>query len=354
MFMWRRHHLSSLLSRILLVASAIFFCLSKTEKSTLLFGADSDESVEVVDDNVDLVSESGPLSFSRVYVPSGRLSDIIRDENRYIPMAAVDFENAVQQRSQFGNRLTADLPKPVVEHVLYEMKIDNSGALVGDVSIWFQSQGKRVEVSPGMANFQDIFWRNETGQRIDWLQASAGIDLKKDSSLQEDVAVDFVGKPNGSIELGVPGTGRLFAKIRVTPTRSDRSPVQGASAHDGQSSFKFPRIPALATTLVLDLPRNVMPLIAGNEPTTIRDVLGESGSGESARWRYLIGPRKLLNLTLSNRRVGRCSCWSTISVGERNAEIETVILPETVWLERSLRLVAGKQTTVLGARLSGN
>lgn len=348
--MCRRHHLSSLLSRILLVASAIFFCLSKTEKSTLLFGADSDESVEVVDDKVDLVSESGPLSFSRVYVPSGRLSDIIRDENRYIPMAAEDFENAVQQRSQFGNRLSADLPKPVVEHVLYEMKIDNSGALVGDVSIWFQSQGKRVEVSPGMANFQDIFWRNETGQRIDWLQASAGMNLKKDSSLQEDVAVDFVGKPNGSIELGVPGTGRLFAKIRVTPTRSDRSPVQGASAHDGQSSFKFPRIPALATTLVLDLPRNVMPLIAGNEPTTIRDVLGESGSGESARWRYLIGPRKLLNLTLSNRRVGRCSCWSTISIGERNAEIETVILPETVWLERSLRLVAGKQTTVLGAR----
>ena len=91
-------------------------------------------------------------------------------------------------------------------------------------------------------------------------------------------------------------------------------------------------------------------MIAGNEPTTVRDVRGESGSGESARWRYLIGPRKLLNLTLSNRMVSRCSCWSTISIGERNAEIETVILPKTVWLKRSLRLVVGKQTTVLGAQ----
>ena len=196
--MWRRHHLSSLLSQIFLVASATFFCLSGTEKSTLLFGADPDESVEAVDENVGLVSQSGPLSFSRVYVPSGRLSDIIRDENRYIPMAAGDFENAVQQRSQFGNSLTADLPKPVVEHVRYEMKIDDSGALVGDISIWFQSRWKRVEVSPGMANFEYIFWRNETGQRIDWLQASAGIDSKTDTSLQEDVAIDFVGKPNGS------------------------------------------------------------------------------------------------------------------------------------------------------------
>ena len=178
-----------------------------------MFGADSDESVEVVDDNVDLVSESGPLSFSRVYVPSGRLSDIIRDENRYIPMAAEDFENAVQQRSQFGNRLTADLPKPVVEHVLYEMKIDNSGALVGDVSIWFQSQGKRFESVTRDGKFPGIFWRNETGQRIDWLQASAGMNLKKDSSLQEDVAVDFVGKPNGSIELGVPGTGSYLQRF---------------------------------------------------------------------------------------------------------------------------------------------
>ena len=119
----------------------------------------------------------------------------------------------------------------------------------------------------------------------------------------------------------------------MTPTRSDRSPVQGASAHDGQSSFKFPRIPALATTLVLDLPGNVVPLIAGNEPTTIRVYwrvrIRWVGSLEIFDW-----PEELLNLTLSNRRVSRCSCWSTIFYWREKCRIETVILPETVWLER--------------------
>ena len=113
-----------------------------------------------------------------------------------------------------------------------------------------------------------------------------------------DVAVDFIGKPNGTIEFWVPDAGRLFAKLRVTPTRSDRPPMQGASNRNGQSSFLFPRIPAMATTLVLDLPENVVPLIVGNEATTRQDPLHDVGFGELTRWKYLIGPRQLLNVAL--------------------------------------------------------
>ncbi|MDA7937606.1 hypothetical protein N9B71_00950 [Pirellulales bacterium] len=318
-----------------------------------MLGADSDESVEIIDKESDFVSKSGELLFSRVYVPSGRLSDIVRDENRYIPMAVGEFENAIQQIAPLGSSRTTDAPQPVVEHVLYELSLDKSGALIGNVSIWFQDRREGVEVSPGTASFQDIFWRNETsevGSRVDWSQKKVEPERKSDLSEEGDVAVDFIGKPNGTIELWVPDAGRLFAKLRVTPTRSDRPPMQGASDSNGQSSFLFPRIPAMATTLVLDLPENVVPLIVGNEATTRKDPLHDVGSGELARWKYLIGPRQLLNVALSNHTNSRCSCWSTIFIGERNAEIETVVVPETVWFQRSTRLNVGKQATIISAQ----
>ena len=93
-----------------------------------------------------------------------------------------------------------------------------------------------------------------------------------------------------------------------------------------------------------------MPLIVGNEATTRQDPLHDVGSGELARWKYLIGPRQLLNVALSNHTNSRCSCWSTIFIGERNAEIETVVVPETVWFQRSTRLNVGKQATIISAQ----
>ncbi len=351
--MRRRHHLCNLLRQKFFVASVFIFCLSSTGNHGILLGADSDESVKVVDNEGDFVPELGELLFSRVYVPSGRLSDIVRDENRYIPMAVGEFENAVQQIAPLGNSRTADAPQPVVDHVFYELRLDESGALVGNVSIWFQGQGKGVEVSPGTTRFQDIFWRDqkkEAGSRVDWSEEKAGAEFKSELSEDGDKSVDFIGKPNGAIELRVPDAGRLVAKLRVMPKRSDRPPMQGTGDSDRESSFLFPRIPAMATTLVLDLPGNIVPLVIGNEAENSQDADDELGSGELARWKYLIGPRQLLNVTLSNRRTSRCSSWSTIFIGDRNAEIETVIVPETVWFQRSMRLTVGEQTTIISAQ----
>jgi len=353
--MRRRHHLCNLLRQNICVAGIFIFCLTSTGNHSIVFGADSDESVEVIDNEGDLVPEIGELLFSRVYVPSGRLSDIVRDENRYIPMAVGEFENAVQQIAPLGNSRTVDVPQPVVEHVFYELRLDESGALVGNVSIWFQGQGegKGIGVLPGTTSFQDIFWRDEKKEadsRVDWSHEKAGAEFKSELSEDGDQSIDFIGKPNGAIELWVPDAGRLVAKLRVIPKRSDRSPMQGAGDSDGGSSFLFPRIPAMATTLVLDLPGNVVPLVVGNEANNRQDADDELGSGELTRWKYLIGPRQLLNVTLSNRRASRCSSWSTIFIGDRNAEIETVIVPETVWFQRSMRLTIGEQTTIITAQ----
>ena len=97
-----------------------------------------------------------------------------------------------------------------------------------------------------------------------------------------------------------------------------------------------------------------MPMIVGNVPITDRTDDNELASEEYYRWRYEFGPRRLLNVTLSPRRTSRCSVWSSVFVGERTVEIGTVLLPETVWSERSLRLKIGKQVTMISAQAYGD
>ena len=136
-----------------------------------LYGADVDEAREGPVGRV----ENGGLSFSRVYVPSGRLSEVIRDETRYIPMAVDEFDKVVQRLLPLDAKRAFEAPRPVAEYVLYEMKLDESGSLLGDVSVRLPDLGGAIEVFPGEARFQNSRWLNEEGtasQPIDWLQES--------------------------------------------------------------------------------------------------------------------------------------------------------------------------------------
>ena len=314
-----------------------------------LYGADVDEARE----SPVVRFETGGMSFSRVYVPPGRLSDVIRDETRYIPMAVDEFDKVIQRLLPRDASRVFEAPRPVAEYVLYEMKLDESGALLGDVSVRLPELGGAIEVFPGEARFQNSRWLNDEGtasQPIDWLQESEGLQSLDKILKPDGVPVDLFGKTDGSIDFQVPGAGRIFANLQMLPVRAEHSLNRGFSASVGQSSFLFPRVPSLSTTLVLDLPGTVVPMIVGNVPIADKVDDNELASQQYCRWRYEFGPRRLLNVTLSPRRTTRCSVWSSVFVGERTVEIGTVILPETGWSERSLRLKVDKQVTIVSAQ----
>ena len=338
--------------RLLLVALVFVLCRNSVKQEKFLYGADVNEAK-----NAASLLDSGRMSFSRVYVPPGRLSDVIRDETRYIPMDAKEFDAVVQRLLPRDARRAFEAPRPVADYVLYELKLDSSGTLLGNVSIRLQGLGGEVEVFPAEARFQNILWFDEEGiapKQIDWLQESVNSQPRDRSFKPDGMPVDLFGKPGGSIDFQSLGAGRLFANLQVMPLRVDRSLNRGVSFNAGQSTFLFPRIPSLATVIVLDLPETVVPLIAGNVPSTKRIDGSEAGSDQYRRWRYELGPRQLLNLTLSPRRTSRYSVWSNVFVGERAVEIGTVVLPETVWSERSLRLMIDEQMTVISAHAYGD
>ena len=351
--MSKKYYFHKPIWRLLLVALVFVLCGHSVRQGKVLYGADLDEAKEGAVSRV----ETSTMSFSRVYVPSGRLSDVIRDETRYIPMDVDEFDKVVQRLLPRDTRRAFETPQPVAEYVLYEMKLDESGSLLGDVSVRLPGRGGEFEVFPGEALFQNSRWLNQevrSQSSIDRLQESAELQPPVRLFKPDGIPVDLFGKPDGSIEFQVPGAGMVFANLRVLPERADRSLSRGVSLSVGQSSFLFPRIPSLSTTLVLDLPKTAVPMIVGNVPSTDKVDDNELDSEQYCRWRYELGPRRLLNLTLSPRRASRCSVWSSVFVGERTVEIGTVILPETVWSERSLRLMIDKQVTVMSAQTYGD
>ena len=250
--MCKKYYFHKPIWRLLLIALVFVLCGYGVRQGTFLYGADLDEAKEGAVSRV----EAGAMSFSRVYVPSGRLSDVIRDETRYIPMDVDEFDKVVQRLLPRDTRRAFEIPQPVAEYVFYKIKLDESGSLLGDVSVRLPGRGGEFEVFPGEALFQNSRWLNQevrSESSMDRLQKRTELQPPDRLFKPDGVPVDLFGKSDGSIEFHVPGAGILFANLQVLPERTDRSLNRGVSLSVGQSSFLFPRIPALSTTLVLSL-----------------------------------------------------------------------------------------------------
>ena len=338
-----------MLCHLLLLGIVFLFCTDDVKQGGFLYGADINDAEEEAVFSL----EPGGISFSRVHVPAGRLSDVVRDDARYIPMDVDDFNSVVQQHLPSDASGALNAPQPVAEHVIYEMRLDESGSLRGNISVRFNSSGGECEVWPGDVQFENILWFGEEStdsNQFDWLNAQAQVQPIDSSPEPNGIPIDLYGKPGGSIGFQALGMGRLFANLRLMPVRADRLLGRGVSLNVGESTFLFPEIASLSTVLVLDLPETCVPLITGNVPSVDTGSKGESDSNQYRRWRYVLGPRQSLEIALSSRRSSRCSLWSRASIGERTVEIGTVVLPETVWSERSLRFKIEEQVTVVSAR----
>ncbi|MDA9718693.1 hypothetical protein N9U65_04400, partial [Planctomycetaceae bacterium] len=347
--MSKQNHYHEMLCHLLLLSIVFLFCTDDVKQGSFLYGADPNDAEEKAVSSL----ETGGISFSRVHVPAGRLSDVVRDDTRYIPMDVDDFNSVVQQLLPGDANGAWNAPQPVAEHVIYEMRLDESGSLFGHISVRFNSLGGECEVWPGDAQFKNILWFGEEStdsNQFDWLSAQAQVQPIDSSPEPNGIPIDLYGKPGGSIGFQALGMGRLFANLRLMPVRADRLLGRGVSLSVGESTFLFPEIASLSTVLVLDLPETCVPLITGNVPSVDTGSKSESDSDQYRRWRYVLGPRQSLEVALSPRRSSRCSLWSLASIGERTVEIGTVVLPETVWAERSLRFKIEEQLTVVSAR----
>ncbi len=289
-----------------------------------------------------LNAPAAPLPFVRVHVPPGRVADVSGDGGRYIPMALDEFEEAVRQLSLRSGRQAGSLPRPAAERLRYEARLDEAGWLRGQISFEVSAALAGSSLPLGEMPLRDCRWQ----------AARKNPEQSRPDDAGEALEVDLCGLPDGSLELSVPGAGRITALVDAQPLRATQPLVQAAPLAGGQPEYAFqlPLVPALATTLVLDLPAGLEPRLAGSEPAELQPVTEERREGRRL-WQFTVGPRAALALEVAAPPRDRLTMWSNVGIGRRASQIETVLLPETVWNGRTIPLRCAAELTLSGGHV---
>mgnify|MGYP001557406931 CR=1 FL=1 len=301
----------------------------------------------VVEQSPGVSAGDGGLSFIRVQVPPGRLAEVVPAGTQYVPMSAVEFEEAVGQFAGLGGRRLTGLPRPAADLVRYQLRLDEAGRLVGQVEFAVNGGADpatglpAVALPVGQIDLRNCRWRaagKEENAQADEQSLSPAAEL----DLPEGSEVDLFGLPDGSLELRVPGPGVVTAAVSIRPTRGLQPQVQAVPLAGGQPEFSYllPLVPALSTTLQLELPAGLEPRIPGCR--------GRSGrpepvlvAGEPRRfWEFAFGPRDRVRLTLAAATSPRLFLWSRVHLSRRAKELTAVIVPAGVWTSRELAVTS--------------
>ncbi|MFM7413304.1 MAG: hypothetical protein ACKO6E_08855, partial [Planctomycetota bacterium] len=168
----------------------------------------------------------GPVEFTRVRVPAGRMDQVPLDGTRHVPMSAAAFDRAVL-------RLGADrtpAPRPVVALAGYDAAIDPQGRLAGGLEFELDALEAMLltQVPLGRLDVREATVRTATGARH----------------------AEVFGVPGGDVALRVAGAGRYSCRFVC--------PADAA----GTSARRLALVPALSSTVRLAVPSGMRPVVA--------------------------------------------------------------------------------------------
>jgi len=264
---------------------------------------------------------AGPLEFRRVHLPSDRLSEVPLGTGRYVPMSAREFEEAVARLAPAASRGRglAPLIQSTADIARYDVTCGRDGGLRGTVSFDIGADGGD---RPGSRDFP----LGDLDVRVGTVRTSAGTGE----------AVIF-GRHDGSLAVATPEPGTYTCTFQRSPE---------ADGDDGQRRLTLPLVPALSSTVVLRLPRDLRPVFVGggqavlaesNEPPAAADV--ESPDATSS-WRIETGPRGRLDLVLVPHQATeqRLTTWTDVAIRGREVRLTVSLRPRLAWLSSAVRL----------------
>lgn len=255
-----------------------------------------------------------PPDFLRVHVPRGRLTDVPRDDERYVPMSVAEFEQAVARLAPPG-RAAADGPRPLVARSRYVLAVDATGRLAGRVTF-------------------DLLAAEEMNREIVLGVVRPGrCSLRTAGGTGE--AVVF-GRPDGTVAVRTREAGTYECDLSVPPRRP------------GVAAFTLPLVPALATSLAVRPPAGLRPVVSG-EPAD-RAVVTR---GTDDEWLVEFGPAASVGIAFgTDEPAPLVTAWTDLVVRGGRVELATALVPRSGWtpgelvVEKSpgLRLVAAELT----------
>lgn len=256
---------------------------------------------------------SEDLRFVRVNVPAGGLRQVPLDGGRYVPMPLAEFEDAVARLGAAGRSAR----QPAAVEARYALTLDAAGRLTGALEF---------EIAPAGG------WL-PTHLRLGNLTANAGTIRTNDGTGEASIFC----LPDGECAIRTPGPGRYACTIRLPAAEAD-------------ALVRLPLVPALVTTVALDLPAAVRPIVTGGAAAAAAVEAG----GRAGSWRIVrgpVGPGSVLPLLLwdGRRLPAPLAAWNAVAVAGRQAEVIVRIEPAAGWTPERFELAAPPTMRVTAA-----
>ncbi len=239
--------------------------------------------------------------FHRVHVPAGRLDEVQLGGDRYVPMSIAEFEAAVARAADGQQPGAVAVPRAVADRVTYTARLTDDGTLAGLAT---------SSVSPGIAEIMRALPLGPlAARRGTFTSGSGGRD-----------AVIF-GTPTTGSFMQTPAGGTYTFEFTCPPI--------GA----GISRFRLPLVPALATTIELELPAGAEPMLFG---AAARTAVVVPPADLAAPWRIEAGPGTELGLTIRTEAddAAGLAVWSAVTIHGRQAAVSATVRPADAWGSR--------------------
>jgi hypothetical protein len=280
-------------------------------------------------------AEQHPIEFTRVHVPVGRLSDIQLGTARYVPMSAREFEEGIARLSAGGqnDRREAVEPalQPLADAARYRISRADDGSLEGSVSF---DIGGFTESSGGkrLTRF-DVAREMPLGS----LEVRSG-SMRTGAGMGE--AVVF-GRRDGTLAMATPDAGTYTFDFRCAA-------VPGA---DATPRFLLSLVPSLASSITLQLPPGMQPVVGGDlrarqvdtAPQEVQEVSTEPFIRQreaTVVWQIDTGPRQSLELSLvaDDAPPSMLSLWTAVGIHGRQALLHVHVRPMNPWMHGKIRI----------------
>lgn len=258
------------------------------------------------------------LEFHRVHVPAGRLGEVPLGAERYVPMPVAEFDAAVA-RARVAAGAAAAAPVPPATRARWRAAVDESGRLVGTIT---------CDVGPATAG---------PGRVLPLGDLRVGRGVVADDPPR---AATICGR-GADLAVAIPEAGRYELEFSRAPAAADAA------------VFELPLVPALATTIVLDVAPGMRPVLSG--PAAVRAVVVPPAAGAADPWRIDVGPASSLRLAIEplDRPPPAVAVWDEVHVDATSAVLAATIVPAGPWRAGSLVLEQGAALRVTGIRVLG-
>lgn len=280
--------------------------------------------------------ELDSLNFLRVHVPADRLSEVPLGTGRYVPMTLAEFRAAFADRAATatdtsGVRAATPARTLIADQAAYTLA-------------WTPTEGFRgtAEVTLG----PDI-----GGLRRAIPLGGQAVSQATFASAAGTGAAEICGLPDGTVAVVAEAEGTYgWQFLLPTSVGGQLGPV-----------FQLPLVPAVFTSVELQLPAGFVPLVKGAEAVpagavaTAARVVGPRGEGPPLMaWRLDLGPTSQLDGTIAAQPLPDVplSCWSQIAIERQAVAITTSVLPAVPWTTTGVRLRVDSGVMVVAARLA--